>query len=100
MLFAALAMVIFPSFLDTKWFNLFICLCLTLLNLSSLTLFMKSWHSPSLSAEMIEANLARNIKESIYIRVNNPSLNNNIGKFNLSHIWDRVLLNTKGLTLK
>ena len=26
-------------------------------------------------------NLARNIKESIYIRVNNPSLNNNIGKF-------------------
>ena len=45
-------------------------------------------------------NLARNIKESIYIRVNNPSLNNNIGKFNLSHVWDRVLLNTKGLTLK
>ena len=45
-------------------------------------------------------NLARNIKESIYIRVNNPSLNNNIGKFNLSHIWDRVLLKTKGLTLK
>ena len=45
-------------------------------------------------------NLARNIKESIYIRVNNPSLNNNIGKFNLFHIWDRVLLNTKGLTLK
>ena len=30
-------------------------------------------------------NLARNIKESICIRVNNPSLNNNIGKFNLSH---------------
>ena len=31
------------------------------------------------------------------IRVNNPTLNNNIGK--LSHIWDRVLINTKGLTL-
>ena len=44
-------------------------------------------------------NLARNIKESIYIRVINPTLNNNIGKFNLSHIWDRALLNTKGLTL-
>ena len=44
--------------------------------------------------------LARNIKESIYIRVNNPTLNNNIGKFNLPHIWDRVLLNTKGLNLK
>ena len=41
--------------------------------------------------------LARNIKESIYIRVNNPTLNNNIGKFNFPHIWDRVLLNTKGL---
>ena len=45
-------------------------------------------------------NLARNMKESIYIRVNNPSLNHNIGKFNLSHICNRVLLNTKGLTLK
>ena len=45
-------------------------------------------------------NLARNIKESIYIRVNNPSLNNNIGKSNLSHIWDRLLLNTNGLSLK
>ena len=39
-------------------------------------------------------NLARNIKESIFIRVHNPTLNNNIGKFNLPHIWDRVLLNT------
>ena len=45
-------------------------------------------------------NLARNIKESIFIRVNNPTLNNNIGKFNLPHIWDRVLLNTPGLNLK
>ena len=30
----------------------------------------------------------------------NPTLNNNIGKFNLHHIWDRVLHNTKGLNLK
>ena len=45
-------------------------------------------------------NLARNIKESIYIRVNNPTLNYNIGKFNLPLIWDRGLLNTKGLNLK
>ena len=44
--------------------------------------------------------LARNIKDSKFIRVNNPTLNQNIGKFNLSHIWDRVLLNTSGLTLK
>ena len=45
-------------------------------------------------------NLARDIKESIFIRVNNPTLNNNIGKFNLPHIWDRVLFNTKSLNLK
>ena len=44
--------------------------------------------------------LARNIKQSIFIRINNPTLNKNIGKFNLPHIWDRVLLNTPGLTLK
>ena len=44
--------------------------------------------------------LARNIKESIFIRVNNPTLNRNTGKFNSPHIWNRVLLNTPGLTLK
>ena len=43
--------------------------------------------------------LARTIKEYIYIRVKNPSLNCNIGKYNLSHIWDRVLFNTPGLKL-
>ena len=43
--------------------------------------------------------LARIIKESIYIRVNNPTLNCNIGKYNLSHIWDRVLFNTPRLKL-
>ena len=41
--------------------------------------------------------IARIIKESIYIRVNNPTLNRNIGKFNLYHTWDRVLLNTSDL---
>ena len=45
-------------------------------------------------------NLARNIKESIFIRVNNLTLNNNIGKFNLPRIWNKVLLNTPGLNLK
>ena len=44
--------------------------------------------------------LARNIKESIFIRVNNPTLNRNIGKFNIPHIWDMVLLNTPSLNLK
>ena len=38
--------------------------------------------------------LARAIKESIYIRVNNPTLNRNVGKYNLHHIWNRVLFNT------
>ena len=42
---------------------------------------------------------ARTIKESIYIRVNNPTLNQNIGKYNLNHIWDRVLFKTPGLKL-
>ena len=44
--------------------------------------------------------LARNIKESIFIRVNNLTLNRNIGKFNFPHIWDRVLLKIPGLNLK
>ena len=35
--------------------------------------------------------MAREIKEAIYIRVKNPSLNRNIGKYNLPHIWDKVL---------
>ena len=45
------------------------------------------------------SHLSRYIKESIFIRVNNPTLNNNVGKFNLPHIWDRVLINTPGLKL-
>ena len=46
-----------------------------------------------------DSGLARTIKESIYIKVNNPPLNRNIGKYNLHHIWDRVLLNTPNLKL-
>ena len=42
-----------------------------------------------------EQNLMRAIKEALYIRVNNPSLNRNIGKYHLPHIWDNVLFNTK-----
>ena len=41
--------------------------------------------------------IARTIKESIYIRVNNSTLNRNIGKFNLHNACNRVLLNTTGL---
>ena len=44
-----------------------------------------------------EQGLARTIKESIYIRVNNPTGNQNVGKYHLSYIWDRVLLRPQGL---
>ena len=37
---------------------------------------------------------------SLYIRVNNTSLNRNIGKYHLPHIWNEVLLNTSELKLK
>ena len=36
-------------------------------------------------------NMARAFKEAIYIRVNNPIPNRNIGKYNVPHIWHRVL---------
>ena len=36
-------------------------------------------------------NMARAIKEAIYIRVNNPTPNRSIGKYNLPHIWNKVL---------
>ena len=47
-----------------------------------------------------DQNLIRAIKEAIYIRVNNPSLNKNIGKYHLPHIWDDVLLNSSELKVK
>ena len=47
-----------------------------------------------------EQNLTRLIKESMYIRVNNPSLNRNIGKYHLPHIWDEFLVHNTELKLK
>ena len=47
-----------------------------------------------------DQNLRRAIKEALYIRVNNPSLNGNIGKYHLPHIWDEVLFNIPELKLK
>ena len=43
---------------------------------------------------------SRNIREAIFIRVNDPSLNRNIGKFQLPHIWDEVLAKSPELHLK
>ena len=47
-----------------------------------------------------DQNLMRTIKEALYIRVNNPSLNRNIGKYHPPHICDEVLLNISELNLK
>ena len=44
-----------------------------------------------------DQDFTRLFKESILIRVNNPTLNRNIGKFQLSHIWDRALFSTPGI---
>ena len=63
-----------------------------------------SGHSTSLENFSIvgreENNLSRLIKESMYIRVNGPSLNKTIGKFHLPHLWDKVLNNSRELKLK
>ena len=47
-----------------------------------------------------ENNMARTIQEAMFIRVNNPTLNRNIGKYNLPHIWDRILFTIPELKLK
>ena len=44
-----------------------------------------------------DQNIARSIKEAILIRVNGPSLNRNMGKCQLPHIWDEVLVNSSEL---
>ena len=44
--------------------------------------------------------MARNIKEAMYIRVNDPYLNMNLGKFQLPHVWDQVLKDTLTLHLQ
>ena len=50
--------------------------------------------------EREDQNLLRTIKEVLYIRVNNPSLNKNMGKYHLPHIWDEVLHNISELKLE
>ena len=46
-----------------------------------------------------DQNLMRTIKEALYIGVNDPSLNRNIGKYHLPHVWDEVLFNIPELRL-
>ena len=42
----------------------------------------------------------RNIKEAMFIWANDPSLNSNLGKYQLSHVWDQILQDTPALKLK
>ena len=46
-----------------------------------------------------DQNLKRAIKEAMYIRANDPSLNRNVGKYHLPHIWDEVLFNIPDLKI-
>ena len=44
--------------------------------------------------------ITRTIKEAMFIRVNDPPLNRNLGKYQLSHIWDEVLQDILALQLQ
>ena len=46
-----------------------------------------------------DQNLKRAIKEAMYIRANDPSLNRNVGKYHMRHIWDEVLFNIPELKI-
>ena len=43
---------------------------------------------------------SRNSKEAIFIYVNDPSLNRNLRKYQLPHIWDNILQDTPVLQVK
>ena len=47
-----------------------------------------------------DQHLQRSIKEGIFIRVNDPSLHRNVGKCQLPHQWDEVLVNSLELMFK
>ena len=43
---------------------------------------------------------SRTIKEAMFIRVNVPMLNRNLGKYQLPYVWDNILQGTPTLQLK
>ena len=47
-----------------------------------------------------DQSMIRTIREAMLIRVNDPSLNRNIGKYQLPHIWDEVLVRSPEMQLK
>ena len=55
-------------------------------------------HHSSSTGHPLTQGPARNIKEAIIIRVNDP-LNRNLGKYQLPHIWD-ILQDTPALQVK
>ena len=44
-----------------------------------------------------DQSIAKAIREVMIIRVNDPFLNRNIGKYQLPHIWDEVLVKSPEL---
>ena len=47
-----------------------------------------------------DQSMTRAIREVMLMRVNDPSLNRNIGKYQLPHIWDEVLVKLPEMQLK
>ena len=47
-----------------------------------------------------DQNLSQSIKKAIFIRVNDQPFNRNIGRYQLPHIWDEVLMNSRELRCK
>ena len=45
-------------------------------------------------------NQSRTIKEAMFIRVQDPTLNRNLGKYQLLHIWDHLLMVSPTLQCK
>ena len=62
-----------------------------------------SGHSINVDSFFIEGrevhSITRTIKEAMLIRVSDPSLNRNLGKFQLPHIWGEVLQDISALHL-
>ena len=46
-----------------------------------------------------EQNLYRSIKNAIFLSINDPYLNRNVGKYHLQHIGDDALMNTPELKI-
>ena len=47
-----------------------------------------------------DQSMTRTIREAMLVRISDPSLNRNIGKYQLPHIWDEVLVKSPELKLK